>query len=346
MSMHNTEQLMTAIGEIDEKYIHEYLKARVTAEKSYLPAHFQRKHANSTGLRHPFILAAAIAAMLGTVSLAAVPIIGHLLANYAHERECILKNFDEIEAEYAVPIGDTQECSGVTGTLNSAIVEDHYLLLSYTFDWSGLEEAQDGSFHTWFLPWFFYITEGDRIICSSTYTEGLHTQTYPENVDNDFTATYLYCIDLGDIPGESLTGKELTVQLLYSKDGEGFTSTFTPRSCFTDRDWIIERGYRFGEHEIRLKEVRESALYVTLFLDCPAIGHAGDEYQFILSDELNHEYAVYSYGDDGSFWFTKPESTGAQLTLKIVRSHLKTDSVGQIIDDSYEVLYEIPIELN
>lgn len=335
MSIHNTEQLMTAIGEVDEKYIHEYIKMQVASK----PSHPAR-------LRHPFLLAAAMAAMLGTVSIAAVPIIGHLLANYAHERECILKNFDEIEAEYAVSIGDTQECSGVTGTLNSAIVEDHYLLLSYTFDWSGLEEAQDGSFHTWFLPWFFYITEGDRIICSSAYTKGLHTQIYPENVENDFTATHLYCIDLDDIPGESLIGKELTVQLLYSEGGEGFTGTFTPRACFTDRDWSIEQDYRFGEHEIRLKEVRESALYVTLFLDCPGIGHAGDEYQFILSDELNHEYSVYSYGDDGSLWFTKPESTGAQLTLKIVRSHLKTDAVGQIIDDSYEVLYEIPIELN
>lgn len=335
MSIHNREQLMTAIGEIDEKYIIEYLK------KCAHPTRSRR-----AGIRHTFILAAAMAALLGTVSLAAVPMIGHFLANYAHERERILKNFDEIESEYAVSIGDTQECNGVTGTLNSAIVEDHYLLLSYTFDWSGLEEAQDGSFHTWFLPWFFYITEGNNVICYSAYTNGLHTQIYPENDENDFTGTYLYCIDLDDIPGESLIGKKLTVQLLYSGNGDGFISTFTPQSCFTDRNWSIDKDYQFESHEIRLKEVRESALYVTLFLDCATIGHAGDEYQFVLSDELNHDYSVYSYGDDGSYWFTKPESTGAQLTLKIVRSHLQTDTVGQIIEDSYEVLYEIPIELN
>ncbi len=335
MSIHNREQLMTAIGEIDEKYISEYLNKC---------AHPTRSH--RAGIRHTFILAAAMAALLGTVSIAAVPMIGHFLANYAHEQERILKNFDEIESEYAVSIGDTQDCNGVTGTLNSAILEDHYLLLSYTFDWSGLEEAQDGSFHTWYLPWFFYITEGNNVICHSAYTNGLHTQIYPENDKNDFTGTYLYCIDLDNIPGESLIGRELTAQLLYSGNGDGFISTFTPQSCFTDRNWSINKDYQFESHELRLKEVRESALYVTLFLDCATIGHAGDEYQFVLSDELNHDYSVYSYGDDDSYWFIKPESTGAQLTLKIVRSHLQTDTVGQIIEDSYEVLYEIPIELN
>ena len=34
-----------------------------------------------------------------------------------------------------------------------------------------------------------------------------------------------------------------------------------------------------------------------------------------------------------------------RLTLKVIRSKMETDPYGEIIDDSYEVLYEIPIEL-
>lgn len=251
-------------------------------------------------------------------------------------------------ASYAVRIGDTQECGGVIGTLNSAVIEDRHLLLNYTFNWSGLEEAADGSFHTYFLPWFFYVTEGDNIICRSEYTKDLHTQTYGSDAEsNPAEAIHIYCIDLKDRDGRSLMGKELTVRLLYAPDGKGFVSTFTPEACFTDRSWDIDKTYEFNEHKIVLNKVRESALYVTLFIDCASIGHIGDDFAFVLSDELGNDYTAYSNGDSDAdgYWFVKPETLGTRLTLKIIRSGLKSDPQGNITDDSYEVLYEIPIEL-
>lgn len=86
---------------------------------------------------------------------------------------------------------------------------------------------------------------------------------------------------------------------------------------------------------------------MTLFIDCATIGHAGDEYSFILSDELGNDYTAYPNQSNisGGYWFIKPESMGTRLTLKIIRSNRKTDSYGGVIDDSYEVLYEIPVEL-
>ena len=142
-------------------------------------------------------------------------------------------------------------------------------------------------------------------------------------------------------------GKELTVRLLYEQGGKGFTNTFTPTSCFTDRSWNIGKTYSFGEHRISLERIEESALYVTLFIDCSTIGHNEDEYRFVLSDELGNDYTAYPNRDNDTYgyWFIKPEEVGARLTLKIIHSKMETDPYGGIIDDSYEVLYEIPIEL-
>ena len=338
MSRKADEQLLDMIGNVDERYIREYIDAQA---KHHRPRRMK--------MRLTFILAAAMIMLFGTISLAsAVPAIGHFLANFRSEQQTILHNFDEIEAEYAVRIDDTQECDGVTGTLNSAVVEDHHLLLSYTFNWSGLEEAADGSFHTYFLPWFFYITEGDNDICRSEYTKGLHTQAYVENADGDLVEmTQIYCIDMENVDGRDLVGKELTVHLLYNQDGEGFVSTFTPETCFSGRSWDIGKTYEFDGHRIGLDRVRESAMYVTLYIDCATIGHNGDEYAFILSDELGNDYTAYPNGDkdtDG-YWFTKPETMGTQLTLKVIRSNMVSDPYGVITDDSYEVLYEIPVEL-
>lgn len=337
MSRKINEQLLDMMGDVDERYIREYIDARA---KSHSP--------RRTKMRLAALLAAAMAMLFGTASLAAAtPAIGHFLADLANERHAVMQNFDEIEAEYAAVIGDTQECGGVVGTLNSAVVEDRHLLLSYTFNWGGLEEAKDGSFHTYFLPWFFYITEGDNVICQSEYTNGLHTQIYPGDVDDDFTGTYIYCIDLAGMDGQDLVGKELTVRLLYAEDGEGFASAFTPEACFMGRSWDIGRTYEFGEHRITLDSIQESALYVTLFMDCATIGHDGDEYAFILSDELGSAYTLYPYDDNEAegCWFTKPEAMGAQLTLKVIRSSRESDPYGVTINDSYEILYEIPIEL-
>lgn len=338
MSMKANEQLLDIMGDIDERYIREYIDACTKT-------HRQRR----TKIRLSVILAAAMIMLLGTVSLAAaIPAIGHFLANFRSEQQTIMRNFNEIEAEYAVHIGDTQECGGVIGTLNSAVLEDHHLLLSYTFDWSGLDEAADGSFHTYFLPWFFYIMEDDRVICQSEYTKGLHTQSYVEDADENIVGmTHIYCIDLEDVDGRDLAGKKLTVRLLYTRDGEGFSSTFTPETCFTGRSWNIDKTYEFGGHKIGLNRVQESALYVTLFIDCAAIGHNGDDYAFVLSDELGNDYTAYPNGDNDvdGYWFTKPETMGTKLTLKVIRSGLESNPYGEITDDSYEVLYEIPIEL-
>ncbi len=334
------EQLMDAIGDVNEQYIYEYMEALDGATR------LRRKGGRPGKLKYTVVLAAVMILLLGTVSVAAVSMIGHFLANSAREREAVLKNFSEIQEDYALPIGTVQEYNGVTATLNSAVLEDHSLLLSYTFDWSGLEGAQDGSFHTWFLPWFFYITEGDTVICHSEYTQGLHTQTLPGEAENEFSDTFLYCISLGETEGRSLAGRELSVQLLYAEDSGGFSSSFTPKACFENREWQPDTTFEFQGHEITLHSVRESALYVTLFMDCDAIGRAEDEYMFVLSDELGNDYTVYPYETaDSEFWFVKPESMGRQLTLRIVRSGLTSDRYGEITDDSYEILYELPVNL-
>lgn len=336
------EKLMDIIGDVSELYIREYMEAQNRSRG--IPGLRRKGHPQK--LKTAILLAAVLIMLLGTVSVAAVSMIGHFLTNQKQEQEAILKNYTEIERLYGLPIDSSQECGGVKATLNSAVLEDHYLLLSYTFDWSGLEDAQDGSFHTWFLPWFFHITEGDTVICNSEYTRGLHTEVLPGGAENDFSQTFLYCIDLGDIKGSSLTGKELSVRFLYARDSEGFADTFTPESCFKDREWQINETYEFQGHEFTLQSVRESALYVTLFMDRDAIGRAGDEYLFILSDELGRDYTVYPYETEyGQYWFTKPDEMGGQLVLKIVRSALTSDSSGEIINDSYDVLREIPIEL-
>lgn len=336
-----TEQLMDVLGHVEEQYIQEYMEARNVTQDFRIAKRAPRK------LKLTLLLAALMVMLLGTVSAAAVFAVGHFHSDYLHEQESILKNFDSIASTYALPVGGPQECGGVKGTLNSVLLEDHYLLFSYTFDWNGLEEAQNGFFRTWFLPWFFYIQSEDMVICQSEYTQGLHTQTYSDDPEDEFSDTFLYCIDLGDIEGQSLVGKELTVQLLYAKDGDGFTYTFTPATCFTDREWQIDKTYEFEGHQITLESLRESALYITLFGDCDDIGHAEDEYQFILSDELGNHYPIFSYEtEDSSYWFTKPETVGSQLTLKVIHSNLTSNSYGEITDDSYDVLYEIPIELN
>lgn len=335
-SAKRNEQLLDIIGSVDEKYIQEYIDAQAKTPKS------QR-----TRTRFSIALAAAMALLIGTVSIAAVPAIGHFLANLANGDRIVMQNFADIEAAYAVRIDDTQECDGVVGTLNSAVVEDHRILLRYTFDWSGLEEARDGSFHTWFLPWFFYITEGDTVLCQSEYMEGLYVEDYFDDGLEETEATYLYCIDLNGVEGRDLIGKELTVRLLYGQDGEGFASTYTPTSCFTDRSWSIGKIYSFGEHQISLERIEESALYVTLFIDCSTIGHNEDAYRFVLSDERGNDYTAYPNRDNDTYgyWFIKPEEMGTQLTLKVIRSKMVKGSSGEILDDSYEVLYEIPIAL-
>lgn len=331
------EYLLDMMGNVDERYILEYMNARTGA----------RNHGHLK-VRLTVVLAAALVMLLGTVSLASIPAIGYFSAIFENEKQSVIQNFDEVEAKYAVHINDTQECNGVVGTLNSAILENHHLLLSYTFNWSGLEEAQDGSFHTYFLPWYFLITEGDNVLCQSEYTNGLHTQTYPDDLEaNPAESTDIYCIDLDGIDGRELIGKELTVRLLYEEGGEGFTSRFTPESCFTDRSWQIGQTYDFAEHRITIEKVLESALYVTLFIDCADIGHIEDDYTFLLSDELGNDYKVYpnENNDANGYWFVKPTVMGTQLTLKVIRRGAQSDSNGEVIKDSYETLYEIPIKL-
>lgn len=333
MSDKMNEHLLNIMGSVDEEYIQEYIDAQAKTHKS-----------RRTKMRFSVALAAAMVLLFGTISLAAAPVIGHFLANRANANRIVIQNFGDIEAAYAVSIDDTQECNGVVGTLHNAVVEDHRILLHYTFDWSCLEEARDGSFHSYFLPWFFYIKEGNTVLCQSEYMEGLYVESY--DID-DTKATYLYCIDLNDTEGHDLMGKELTVQLLYDQGGEGFTSTFTPTSCFTDRSWDISKTYSFDEHRISLERIEESALYVTLFIDCSTIGHNEDDYRFVLSDELGNDYTAYPNRDDDTYgyWFIKPEKVGTQLTLKVIRSNMETDPYGAIIDDSYDVLYEIHIAL-
>lgn len=337
------EVLSDAVGAVDERYIREYMETLEEEEKE--KPRTKQKGRRRRWYRMPFAAAAAIVAavFLGTAGAAAfVPLIGYFQESRENESRAVVQNFNAIEAAYAVPIRETQECQGVKATLNNAIVEDHYLLLSYTFDWSGLEEARDGSFHTWFLPWFFYISEGENVICCSEYTKGLHTQQYPAGDRDAFTeVTLLYSIDLGERSGEQLLGKELTVRLLYAQGEEGFVSTFVPQACFPDRYWEIGREYKLGEDVITLKGMQETALHVVLFIDCDI------PYTFMLSDAQGNDYPLYPNDDNETdgFWFTKPNHVGGGLTLKVVQRMRGTEPSGGNPDDSYEVICEIPIEL-
>ncbi len=347
MNQQGKELLFDKIGEIEEGYIREYVEEKERETRGMEGGTLKKRKARG-GKRFSLALAAAAAALLGTVSFAAVPAIGHFLESWQNERHAVVKNFDQIEAEYGVDLDIVQECDGVVCTWNSAVVEERFLVLNCTFDWSGLEEAQNGSFHTWYLPWSFRLEADGRAVAGSENTEGLHTQSYHKEgaALSDFSDTYLYCIDLGDTDGRSLVGKELTVRLTYGEEGDGFGAVFTPNACYEDRSWLIDKSYELGERELVLKEVRESALYVTVLLDCDFAGNT-EGYTLVLSDELGGDYALYPYdeNEEEGYWFTKPEQMGEKLVLKVVRSRVERDVYGNIIDDSYEVLYEIPVEL-
>ena len=98
MSREANEQLLDQMGAIRESYIREYIEARSKTRRK-----------KSLKMRFTIPLAAAMAILFGTVSLAAIPIIGNFLANFRAEQRAVIENFDAIEAEYAVPKGDTQE---------------------------------------------------------------------------------------------------------------------------------------------------------------------------------------------------------------------------------------------
>lgn len=341
MSRKETEQLLSMIGDIDECYITEYLDAQQNLRTGKHRWIFEKARFSAAA-------AAVVLVLLGTFSIGAA-----VLLKMSNEFQAVVQNFDEIEAEYAVHLNDVQEHNHVTGTLNSAILEENYLLLSYTFDYSKHEEAPNG-FHTYFLPWYFYITEGDNVICKGENPDGMHTELYynadtEENFVADQKQTIIYTIPLNGADGKKLTGKELTVRLLYSEDVEdGFTSTFTPEVCFGDKSWNIGETFEFEDHNIVLNEVRESALYVTLMIDCATIGHDGDKYTFVLSDEEGNNFSVYPYEDNdkNGYWFTKPENMSGRLTLKIVRPMEPEHSDGQTEELLYETVYEIPIKLD
>ena len=96
MSREAKEQLLDQMGAIREGYILEYIDARSKA------------HRKSLKMRFMIPLAASMAVLFGTVSLAAIPVIGNFLANFRAEQRAVIENFDAIEAAYAVPIGDTR----------------------------------------------------------------------------------------------------------------------------------------------------------------------------------------------------------------------------------------------
>lgn len=347
MSRKESEHLLNIIGNMDECYIKEYLDTQQNLQADDFRKKPKKIHFSAAA-------AAVVLAVLGTFSIGAA-VFSKMSTVHENELQAVVKNFDEIEKEYAIQVNDTQISNDVTGTLNSAIVEENYLLLNYTFDYSKLEEAKN-SFHTYFLPWYFYITEGDNVICKGENPDGIHTELYfdadtEENPATNQKLTIIYTIPLNDTDGKSLTGKELTVRLLYSEDNkDGFTSTFTPEVCFEDKSWNIRETYKFEDHNIVLNEVRESALYVTLMIDCDTIGHDEDKYTFVLSDEQGNDFSVYPYEDNdkNGYWFTKPENMGSQhqLILKIVRPLEPEHADGQTEDILYEVVHEIPVKLN
>lgn len=81
MSGKMNEQLLNIMGNVDEKYIQEYIDAQAKTHKS-----------PRTRIRFSVALAAAMVLLIGTVSLAAVPTIGHFLANLANGNRPLWRN--------------------------------------------------------------------------------------------------------------------------------------------------------------------------------------------------------------------------------------------------------------
>ena len=97
MSDKMNEHLLNIMGSVDEEYIQEYIDAQAKTHKS-----------RRTKMRFSVALAAAMVLLLGTISLAAAPVIGHFLANRANANRIVIQNFGDIEVAYAVSIDDTQ----------------------------------------------------------------------------------------------------------------------------------------------------------------------------------------------------------------------------------------------
>jgi len=70
-------------------------------------------------------------------------------------------------------------------------------------------------------------------------------------------------------------------------------------------------------------------------------------YLLLLADEEGNDFTLYPYDDNAAegYWFVKPDHVGEKLILKIAHNRMDRDQYGGIIDDSYEVLYEIPVAL-
>lgn len=336
------ELLLQTIGEIDQQYIQEYTD-------SVQQSRPRRR------IRFVATLAAVVAILAGSLSIAAafdvdmIGEIGHYFTAWSIGHDVAIQNYREIQSKCGVDIYDEQTCGGVTATLNTAVLEEHQLVLAYDFNWSGLEYAQDGSFHTYFLPWKFEILADNEVICTSDNTEGLHTQTeyfHYDEAANLIGANIFYTLDLPSaITGKELTGKLLTVRLLYSDDS-GFSSSFTPTAYFQGQTWQLDAEATVGNATIHVTQVKESSLYLTLLMDCKNVEE--NQLSFLLSDESGIDYDIYvnDTSAENEYWFVKPPELGQHLTLKVVRNQIQTDELGEIIDDSYEVVCELPLDLS
>lgn len=346
MSMKANEALLRAIGGIDESYIREYIQAQ-TGER----------HHTRRGIRWIALVAAVLALLLSCVAVAAAvsPMFGNLLEVRSREKDITVRLFDEIEAEYACQIGETQTCDGIVGTINSIIVQDHHLLVSCTFDWRNHPEYRDrGTWHSYFLPYSCYLLEEDKVLSGNEEMDGFHVTTYlPEGDEDMGHETVLYTIDLKEVDGQSLLGRKLTLRLVYGDHGEvspenaGFSADFTPEKCLSERVWAINRTWQVAGSTVTVKEVQETALHVTLFIDSPDIGHTGDRYRYMLCDENGTAFEVstpYDDYDTEGWWFIKPENMGKKLTLQVVELHENWED-NELVEATYDVVCEIPLEL-
>lgn len=362
----NAEFLMEEMSYLRDEYIKDYLEssslgagAAVNRRGLFGQRKRNRRAAEKRSWWSSIPKAASIALIAalcggGVGVLAAVyPEIGHYFSGLNNEFATVIEDYNTVAQEYGVAVGDTSEKGNIRATLNEVILEENDMVLSYTYELVDAAQSSYGAgiVQTSDMPWDMYFIVEDEVILHAD-SEAMHTQLYFPEEETGNSTTILYTVDLGEYTGKDLAGKEITVYFSYQRtfdEGmeQGFVASFTPKDYFEKQIWPVDMSYTFEGHEITINRVEATALYVTVFMDCDTFEELEDTYTFLLADERGDIYQLYPYRDNSvqGYWFTKPADLGNQFTLQIIENHTRTDLQGQVLEDSYDIIYEIPIEL-
>lgn len=343
MSRENAEKLLNEMGCIEEAYVRDYLEHTADCRRA---------------ARIPKNVAAAVLALAifivgsGTV-YAAATIIRHYFSGIENEGRAVVKNYSEIAEEYGVTVGQSKQYGKLEAVCREVVAGEEELLLQMTYTLTDPAEATygDGRITPADLPFRIYVFEGEKLLLSAESGD-IYTELLGESEDGS-SWTILYDVNAAE-GTEQLVGKELTVCLAYSVDADGdtvdasnaksagFVYTFLVPDYYGEHTWKLNQSYRYDGHEIALHSVREKALYLVLDIECDT------DYTFLLCDDAENIYRVYPYRDNDAngYWFVKPPVMGKKLTLQVIDNRSVYSEQGEVLSDEYEVLYEIPIELD